>query len=758
MAVEEEEERNAGGAGPSRITGIATDLRKRGAGGIGGDDDQRKKPKIEDMPADFLDFLPNANDASPDDDAVVSAPRPNRCRQFWKAGDYDGSGAQTMPASMDHVRMHPKFLHSNATSHKWALGAIAELLDNALDEAQNGATFVNINVLKNPVDGSPMLLFEDNGGGMTQERLRECMSFGYSAKDKAANMIGQYGNGFKTSTMRLGADVIVFSKSNAKRGGRPTRSVGFLSYSFLRDTMQQDIIVPTLDYEEHGGELKEVQRGTHQDWKYRMDAITKWSPYQSEESIRSQFKKIKGQGTRIIIYNLWEDEQQRLELDFESDPQDIQIRGGRDDSQRDMAEKYPSAKHFFLYQNSLRIYASILYLHLPKNFKITLRNQEIKHHNILSDVMHIEELVYKPQKDGQNGVNMSAKVHLGFLKDAREHIDVQGFNVYHKNRLIKPFWRIWNSSSSQGRGVIGVLEANFVEPAHDKQGFERTPVLQRLEHRLQLMQKKFWNNNCQKVGYQGPPATGSATKKRKTMHEDEILYRPRRADRLQDKAIRSSRRCSSSSSEVSDDEDERPVKEAFPRKAKIQAKKAFRDPNAVDEVDVGSRFAKPKETIPSKPKPVPHVPSKSKESAVAVVPVATAKDSLILDDFEAEEQVEPTDHQLRELEEETNVLATRMERLEEAGNAQLEVGVARTQELEETVHRLEMELAFVQSGLLEECNKYKRELEEEKKQRVLDDAEIRKKLKTLESEKKILEKENKFLREKLGVKVDAIIS
>ena len=23
---------------------------------------------------------------------------------------------------MDHVRVHPKFLHSNATSHKWALG------------------------------------------------------------------------------------------------------------------------------------------------------------------------------------------------------------------------------------------------------------------------------------------------------------------------------------------------------------------------------------------------------------------------------------------------------------------------------------------------------------------------------------------------------------------------------------------------------------------------------------------------------------
>lgn len=40
--------------------------------------------------------------------------------------------------------------------------------------------------------------------------------------------------------------------------------------------------------------------------------------------------------------------------------------------------------------------------------------------------------------------------------------------------------------------VIGVLEANFVSPAHDKQGFERTTTLQRLEARLIHMQKSYW--------------------------------------------------------------------------------------------------------------------------------------------------------------------------------------------------------------------------------------------------------------------------
>lgn len=33
-----------------------------------------------------------------------------------------------------------------------------------------------------------------------------------------------------------------------------------------------------------------------------------------------QFNLLKDQGTRVIIYNLWEDDQGQLELDFDEDP------------------------------------------------------------------------------------------------------------------------------------------------------------------------------------------------------------------------------------------------------------------------------------------------------------------------------------------------------------------------------------------------------------------------------------------------------
>jgi hypothetical protein len=98
---------------------------------------------------------------------------------------------------------------------------------------------------------------------------------------------------------------------------------------------------------------------------------------------------------------------------------------------------------------------------------------------------------------------MVAEVTIGFVKDAKHHVDVQGFNVYHRNRLIKPFWRVWTAAGSGGRGVIGVLEANFIEPAHDKQDFERTTLLSRLEQRLIQMQKDYWSGNAHRIGYVG---------------------------------------------------------------------------------------------------------------------------------------------------------------------------------------------------------------------------------------------------------------
>lgn len=50
--------------------------------------------------------------------------------------------------------------------------------------------------------------------------------------------IGQYGNGFKSGSMRLGADVLTFTIKNG------IKTVGFLSRSFLGDIDAPEVYVP----------------------------------------------------------------------------------------------------------------------------------------------------------------------------------------------------------------------------------------------------------------------------------------------------------------------------------------------------------------------------------------------------------------------------------------------------------------------------------------------------------------------------------
>uniref|UniRef100_A0A0E0JZQ4 Morc S5 domain-containing protein n=1 Tax=Oryza punctata TaxID=4537 RepID=A0A0E0JZQ4_ORYPU len=454
-----------------------------GSGSRGRKAEKRARILATAVPPGFLDPLPPA----PRPSAPPPRGRRRVTRQFWNAGDYDGK---------------PELLRLGGDPSKQS--AFAELLDNSLDEVANGATYVNIDMLENKKDGTRMVSVEDDGGGMDPDKMRHCMSLGYSAKSKVKDTIGQYGNGFKTSTMRLGPDVLVLSRSCGNGGRRCTQSIGMLSYTFLRETGKDDIIVPMIDYEKGQQYWKRMMRTTSIDWQTSLATIIEWSPYSSEEELLQEFSSIKEQGTRIIIYNLWENEQGELELDFDTD---------------------------------VNSYASILYLRVPSVFQMILRGKEIEHHNIIGDMMMKNHVIYKPvMTDGfPRDIDMVTDVTIGFAKDAKHHIPIQGFNVYHKNRLIKPFWRVWALPGIQGRGIIGALEVNFIEPAHDKQDFERTNSLARLEARLNLMQKKYWSDNCHRIGYGGNSANRKSGREYKGPASDQSPEGCRSSNYLQRK-------------------------------------------------------------------------------------------------------------------------------------------------------------------------------------------------------------------------------
>ncbi|KAI4303845.1 hypothetical protein MLD38_039434 [Melastoma candidum] len=367
---------------------------------------------------------------------------PPLTRQFWRAGSYDGGDAGTRPKTSvsdgeNYAHVHPMFLHSNATSHKWVFGAVAELLDNAIDEIQNGATSVRVDRTENPKDGRSALLIQDDGGGMDPEALRRCMSFGFSDK-KSKAAIGQYGNGFKTSTMRLGADVIVFSRHKGDR--MHSQSIGLLSYTFLSQTGCNRIIVPMVDYDfnESTGTVKITHLYGKDHYDSNLSLLLQWSPYSTEAELLKQFNDIGTCGTKVVIYNLWMTEDQKMELDFDSDPLDIRLSGDIKKVTSKPQWKSLNEKHLANQLHySLRVYLSILYLRLPDSFTIVLRGQAVEHHNIADDLKYIEYILYTPKTGGT--VEGQVVTTIGFLKEA-PNVSIHGFNVYHKNRLILGQW------------------------------------------------------------------------------------------------------------------------------------------------------------------------------------------------------------------------------------------------------------------------------------------------------------------------------
>ncbi|CAM0883226.1 unnamed protein product [Alopecurus aequalis] len=431
-------------------------------------------------------------------------------RKFWSAGDYEAGGAKPAqpPRNVgNRMCVHPKFLHSNATSHKWPFGAVAELLDNSVDEIKTGATRIVVDKIVDKRNGSPALLVQDDGGGMDPDSMRCCMSFGFSEKQSGSS-IGQYGNGFKTSTMRLGADAIVFSRCMKSSG--PTQSIGLLSYTFLAETGQKDVVVPVVDYKYNlltGEAIPYERHGAHQ-FRSNLSVLLKWSPFATEEELMHNFSDIGPHGTKIIVFNLWSNDDGVLELDFDSKEDDIMVSGAPKPAETMNDVKRMNENHLAnQLRYSLRVYASVLYLQLPEYFKIMLRGQEVKRHSIASDLIYRQCVSYTPQelartKEGE------ILTSIGFINGAPT-INVHGFNIYHRNRLILPFHRVLSSASSKGRGIAGVLEANFIKPTHDKQDFEKSQLYQKLITRLKDMTTEYWDLHSHLIGYKKTPRASS---------------------------------------------------------------------------------------------------------------------------------------------------------------------------------------------------------------------------------------------------------
>uniref|UniRef100_A0A672IYR7 CW-type domain-containing protein n=1 Tax=Salarias fasciatus TaxID=181472 RepID=A0A672IYR7_SALFA len=216
-----------------------------------------------------------------------------------------------------------------------------------------------------------------------------------------------------------------------------------------------------------------------EDSEASLAAILQHTIVSSMEQIQQHFDSILSKkGTKILIWNLRRAKDGKSEIDFETDESDFrlpeiqidQVKPGPRNSGSFNAEKSIPDMHY-----SLRAYLSILYL--KPRMQIILRGRKIQAKLVSKRLNHIEHDVYNPHFSRE-------KVKVTFGLDPKNK-QQYGIMMYHKNRLIKAYQKIGcqlkTSGQRAGMGVIGVIECNFLKPAHNKQDFEYTK-----EYRLTL--------------------------------------------------------------------------------------------------------------------------------------------------------------------------------------------------------------------------------------------------------------------------------
>ncbi|KAM9486601.1 MORC family CW-type zinc finger protein 3-like isoform 2-T6 [Clarias gariepinus] len=379
--------------------------------------------------------------------------------------------------------INPRYLHSNSTSHTWPFSAIAALIDNAYDPDVNAKQFW---IDKTLIKDQACLMLTDNGKGMDYDKMHKMLSFGFSDKKtvKGHTPVGQYGNGFKSGSMRLGKDAIIFSK---KAG---TMCVGLLSQTYLEKIKAENVIVPIVEFTSTG----HTDVSVAPEYEECLHDILTHSLFNTKEDLLSEFSVIdvlcnkSKSGTRIIIWNLRRTFTGNLEFDFERDRYDLQIPADVYESTRETKKQQagtimsvPESEY------SLRAYCSILYL--KPRMQIILQGLKVKAQYVTKTLANVVKDSYKPVCNPtlKKGITIS----FGFNTRNKEHY---GLMMYHKNRLIKAYERVacQRRANSTGAGVIGVIECNYLTPTHNKQDFDSTDEYRRTLLSVGSKLEEYW--------------------------------------------------------------------------------------------------------------------------------------------------------------------------------------------------------------------------------------------------------------------------
>uniref|UniRef100_A0A8C7LB38 MORC family CW-type zinc finger 2 n=1 Tax=Oncorhynchus kisutch TaxID=8019 RepID=A0A8C7LB38_ONCKI len=440
-------------------------------------------------------------------------------------------------STLNRAQLTFEYLHTNSTTHEFLFGALAELVDNSRYQR----------CISLYLRGGYMLCFLDDGTGMDPNEATHVIQFGKSSKRTPdSTHIGQYGNGLKSGSMRIGKDFILFTKKDN------TLSCLFLSRTFHEEEGLDEVIVPLPTWELL---TRQPITGDPEKFAIETELIYKYSPFKNEQQLMEQFNKIEGSsGTLVIIYNLKLMDTREPELDVETDHQDILMAGTPSEGvkpERRSFRAYAAVLYIdprmriFIQGHKVRtkrlsccLYKPRVYKYTSTRFK-TRAEQEVKKADHLAklaeekareaeskslsletklgdDMSRESRVILRKAQEGAMMLRREAEVKKKIqeskqkaLKDPKElsfifgvnieQRDLDGMFVYNCSRLIKMYEK--TGPQLEGGmacgGVVGVVDVPYLvlEPTHNKQDFADAKEYRHLLRAMGEHLAQYWKDS-----------------------------------------------------------------------------------------------------------------------------------------------------------------------------------------------------------------------------------------------------------------------
>uniref|UniRef100_A0A8C8MCU3 CW-type domain-containing protein n=1 Tax=Oncorhynchus tshawytscha TaxID=74940 RepID=A0A8C8MCU3_ONCTS len=449
-------------------------------------------------------------------------------------------------STLNRAQLTFEYLHTNSTTHEFLFGALAELVDNS--RYQQCTSLCSYSQLFRPdLRGGYMLCFLDDGTGMDPNEATHVIQFGKSTKRTPdSTHIGQYGNGLKSGSMRIGKDFVLFTKKDN------TLSCLFLSRTFHEEEGLDEVIVPLPTWDLL---TRQPITGDPEKFAIETELIYKYSPFKNEQQLMEQFNKMEGSsGTLVIIYNLKLMDTREPELDVETDHQDILMAGTPSEGvkpERRSFRAYAAVLYIdprmriFIQGHKVRtkrlsccLYKPRVYKYTSTRFK-TRAEQEVKKADHLAkiaeekareaeskslsleaklgdDLSKESRVMLRKAQDGSMMLRREAEVkkmiqeskqkalkepkELSFIFGVNiEQRDLDGMFVYNCSRLIKMYEK--TGPQLEGGmacgGVVGVVDVPYLvlEPTHNKQDFADAKEYRHLLRAMGEHLAQYWKDS-----------------------------------------------------------------------------------------------------------------------------------------------------------------------------------------------------------------------------------------------------------------------